>query len=104
MASASADGTVQLTRVGEIGSMMDDDNNAGVVSMEVIQSFHFDGPVEAMCFLNNGDTLCCHVRGTPYLSYFDLKDGFKQSKVSLNGRCKLLVCVLTCRSSLRLII
>merc|ERR1712008_51769 len=46
---------------------------------------HFDGAVEAMCFLNNGSTLCCYVRGTSYLSYFDLKDGYKQSKMSLNG-------------------
>ncbi|KAL7540379.1 hypothetical protein ACHAXR_010073 [Thalassiosira sp. AJA248-18] len=79
VASASADGTVQLTRVGDV------DSEAATASLEVVQSMHFDGAVESMCFANNGDTLCCYVRGTSYLSYFDLKDGCKQSKVSLNG-------------------
>mmetsp|Transcript_20031 Transcript_20031/g.43414 ORF Transcript_20031/g.43414 Transcript_20031/m.43414 type:complete len:454 (+) Transcript_20031:56-1417(+) len=79
LASASADGTVQLTRVGDV------DSEAGTASLEVVQSMHFDGAVESMCFLNNGDTLCCYVRGTSYLSYFDLKDGYKQNKISLNG-------------------
>lgn len=79
VASASADGTVQLTRVGDV------DTQSRSVSLEVVQSMHFDGAPESMCFLNNGDTLCCYVRGTSYLSYFDLKDGCKQSKMSLNG-------------------
>lgn len=79
IASASADGTVQLTRV------LDVDSEAATASLEVVQSIHFDAAVESMCFLNNGDTFCCYVRETSYLSYFDLKDGFKQSKISLNG-------------------
>jgi len=92
VATASADGTVQLTKVGNMDCVMSDDdddddgnNNHGTVSMEVIQSMHFDGPVESICFLDDGDTLCCYVRGTSYLSYFDLKDGCKQTKMSLNG-------------------
>jgi WD40 repeat protein len=55
------------------------------VSIDVIKTMHFNDAVEAMCFVNNGDTLCCYIRGTSYLSYFDLKDGFKVSKMSLNG-------------------
>jgi len=61
------------------------DMEAGTVSVELVKSMHFDAAVESMCFTNNGDALCCYVRGTSYLSYFDLKDEFKQSKVSLNG-------------------
>lgn len=79
LASASADGTVRLTKVGGF-------SGGSHVSIEEIHSMHFDGPVEAMCFLDNGDKLCCYVRGTSYLSYFDLKDGCKQTKVTLNGR------------------
>lgn len=79
LASASADGTVQLVRVSNV------DSEAATVSLEVVQSMHFDAAVESMCFLNNGDTLCCHVRDTSYLSYFDLKDNCKQTKFSLNG-------------------
>lgn len=89
LASASADGTVQLTRVGGEDEFLNVDGKiSGKVTMEVVQSMHFDGPVEAMCFLNDGDTLCCYVRGTCYLSYFDLKDGCKQTKCSLNGGCE----------------
>lgn len=79
VASASADGTVQLTSVKDVNS------EAGTASLEIVQSMHFDGAVESMCFTDNGKTLCCYVRGTHYLSYFDLKDGCKQTKVSLNG-------------------
>lgn len=89
LASASADGTVQLTRVGGEDEFLNVDGKiSGKVTMEVVQSMHFDGPVEAMCFLNDGDTLCCYARGTCYLSYFDLKDGCKQTKCSLNGGCE----------------
>ena len=80
LASASADGTVQLTRVGNVNN----ENNM-TVSIDVIKTMHFNDAVEAMCYVNNGDTLCCYIRGTSYLSYFDLKDGFKVSKMSLNG-------------------
>ena len=79
VASASADGTVQLTRVGDVNS------EAGTVTLEVVQSIHLGGAVEAMAFVDNGNKLCCYVRGTSYLSYFDLRDEYKQSKMSLNG-------------------
>lgn len=89
LASASADGTIRLTRVGK-GEGINCDNFSGKVHMEVTQTVHFDSPVEAMCFTNEGNTLCCYVRGTSYLTYFDLKDGFKQTKYSLNGGCKYI--------------
>lgn len=79
LASASADGTVQLTRVKDVNF------ECMTASIEVVKSIHFDGAVEAMCYLNNGFTLCCYVRGTAYLSYFDLRDGYNLSKISLNG-------------------
>ena len=79
LASASADGMVQLTRVGDVNF------DCMTAPIEVVKSMHFDGAVEAMCYLNNGFTLCCYIRGMLYLSYFDLRDGYKLSKISLNG-------------------
>lgn len=79
LASASADGTVQLTRVGNFN------NETMTVSINVIKTMHFNDAIEAMCYLSNGATLCCYIRGTSYLSYFDLNDGYKVSKMSLNG-------------------
>lgn len=79
LASASADGTVQLTRVGNVN------NETMTVSINVIKTMHFNDAIEAMCYVNNGDTLCCYIRGTSYLSYFNLNDGYKVSKMSLNG-------------------
>ena len=88
MASASADGTIKLHRVGSVMNMFDG-SDADEFSLEIIQSMHFDGPVEAMCFVDNGKSLCCYVRGTSYLTYFDLKDDYKQSKYSLNGKAAI---------------
>lgn len=79
LASASADGTVQLTRIGDVNS------EAATVSLETVSSMHFDESVESMCYLNNGNTLCCYVRGNSYLTCFDLKNDCKQSKMWLNG-------------------
>lgn len=79
LASASADGTVQLTRVQDVNS------EAATVVLETVSSMHFDEAVEAMCYLNKGDTLCCYVRGNSYLTCFDLKNDNKQSKLWLNG-------------------
>lgn len=79
LASASADGTVQLTRVSDV------DVESSTAFIEIIKSIHFDGPVESMCYLNDGNTLCCYVRETSYLSYLDLRDKCKLRKVSLNG-------------------
>mmetsp|Transcript_4959 Transcript_4959/g.6860 ORF Transcript_4959/g.6860 Transcript_4959/m.6860 type:complete len:443 (+) Transcript_4959:45-1373(+) len=85
VASASADGTIKLHRVGNVPNMFDG-SDGDEFSSELIQSFHFDGPVEAMCFVDEGNSLCCYVRETSYLTYFDLKEEYKQSKYSLNGK------------------
>lgn len=83
LASASADGTIQLTKVGQ-------PDEGGNVTIEKVQTMHLPGAVEAMCFLDGGDTLCCYARDTPYLSYFDLSDGdegIKQTKITVNESC-----------------
>ena len=109
LATAAADGTVRLIKVlstswGDtddvlLSSMsmddekndnaMEDDDDEGdgtkQVVIEQIVTLHLSGPVEAMTFLNNGDVLCCFVRGTPYLSYFDLRENCKLMKHSING-------------------
>jgi len=85
IASASADGTIKLHRLGSLPTSFEG-RDSSELSLEAIQSMHFDGPVEAMCFVDNGNSLCCYVRGTSYLTYFDLTDGYKQSKYSLNGK------------------
>lgn len=74
LASASADGTVMLHKV-------ETEND---FELKVVEKLHLDGAVEALCFLDNGDTLCCYNRGTSYLSYFHLNDGCKHIKHSLN--------------------
>lgn len=80
LASASADGGIQLTKVGQ-------PDEEGNVTIEKVQTMHLPGAVEAMCFLDDGDTLCCYARNTPYLSYFHLKDGAQQTKVTVNESC-----------------
>ena len=85
IASASADGTVKLHRVGNVPNMFDSTE----LPVQSIQSMHFAAPVEAMCFVNKGNSLCCYVRGTSYLTYFDLIDGCKQTKYSLNGKAAI---------------
>ena len=84
LASASADGSIQLSSVGQ----PDED---GAVKIEKVQTMHLPGSVEAMCFLDDGDTLCAYARDTAYLSYFDLKnldsDGATQTKVTVNESC-----------------
>lgn len=79
LASASADGTVQITRVSHDGTSEPDS-----VSLDVVKSLHFDGAVECLCFVD-ARTLCCYVRDTSYLSYFDMEEDFKQTKCSLNA-------------------
>lgn len=111
LASASADGTVRLTKVISISgtnmtnlpisSMSIDEeeerdyrsNNipADIVTKPIV-TLHLPGPVEAMTFLDNGNILCCYVRGMSYLSYFDLRDDCKQMKHSINGGKLLFLC------------
>uniref|UniRef100_A0A7S2ENR5 Autophagy-related protein 16 domain-containing protein n=1 Tax=Trieres chinensis TaxID=1514140 RepID=A0A7S2ENR5_TRICV len=81
LASASADGTVELIQVGR-------PTGSGEVQVERLQSMHLPGPVEAMCFLDRGEQLVCYARDTPYLSYFDMTDGYKQTKYNVNSEVK----------------
>ena len=81
LATASADGTIQFTRVGQPAE-------DGHVNIEKVQTLHLPGPIEAMCFLNSGNTLVCYARDTPYLSYFNLAEGYKQTKFNVNAGVK----------------
>jgi len=74
LASAAADGTLFLSKV--------DEDTLHVYSMEQLR---FDGPVEALCFLDHGSMLCVHARGTTYLSYFYIDQECKQKKFTLNA-------------------
>lgn len=105
LASASADGTVQICKIAveleDVDVDMDDDGsdmnihanaNNATARVDLIKSLHMTGAVEAVCFVNDGDKLCIYERGTSHLAYFDLNDDFKMSTFSLNG-CE---CVLLC--------
>jgi len=83
LASACAEGKVFLSKISLPHVFSDVPEN--VVYVERIQTFHLPGAVEALCFLDNGSTLCCYARGTSCLSYFDLKHNFKLTKHSVNG-------------------
>jgi Uncharacterized archaeal coiled-coil protein len=101
LASASADGTILLTKItattttrtmddGYEDSVMmeevDDSVTTGAISLEQIKSIHLKGGVEALCFVNGGNTLCFYERDTSYLAYLDVKgEDFKITKHSLNG-------------------
>jgi len=74
LASAAADGTLFLSKI--------DEYELSVSSMEQLR---FDGPVEALCFLEHGSILCVHARGTTYLSYFYIDEECKQKKFTLNA-------------------
>mmetsp|Transcript_12310 Transcript_12310/g.16069 ORF Transcript_12310/g.16069 Transcript_12310/m.16069 type:complete len:464 (-) Transcript_12310:367-1758(-) len=86
LASACAEGKVFLSKISLPHVFSDVPEN--VVHVERIQTFYLPGAVEALCFLDNGSTLCCYARGTSYLSYFDLKHDFKLTKHSVNGANK----------------
>lgn len=97
LASASADGTVTLSKVSlfdEDEAMEgDDDDNDDVndkggnkgVKIEKLKSFHFTGAVETLCFVKDGTSLCLYERDTSFLTYLDLNDEYKLTKFSLNG-------------------
>lgn len=76
LATSSADGTVKIFRANL--SVMQTD-----VEVEPVTSLHLPGAVEAMEFSQTH--LICYTRGTPYLSYFDVNDDFKQTKINLNA-------------------
>jgi WD40 repeat protein len=72
LATASADGTITVSRVQQD-------------KMETITTLHLPGTVETVCFSENGKSLFCYTRGTPYLSQFSLEDDFEQTKINLNA-------------------
>lgn len=78
LAAASADGTILVMNVSQ------PDMEAGSVTVEMIQKLHLSGTVESMCFSKDGQNLICYTRDTPYLSFFDLDNGFEQTKINLN--------------------
>jgi WD40 repeat protein len=118
-ASASADGTILLSKLSIVptsNAFLDDcmmeESDDGISSMskggtvnlsvEHVKSLHLKGPVEALCFVNHGDTLCFYERDTSYLAYFDVNHGdFQLSKYSLNGcKCHTIPCICyTCKES-----
>lgn len=76
LASSSADGCVQLHKVLWNGL---DDN----IQLEKVKTFILTGSIESLCF--HKDHLVCYARGSPYLSYFDLKGNFEHTKQNLNA-------------------
>lgn len=97
-ATSSADGCIYLYKVEMqdddtiMMTMSDDEHNNNndndeentnvSLTASIMDSLHLSGPIEAMCFVE--DFLICHVRGTPYLTFFDLSNNMKQTKINLN--------------------
>ena len=79
-ASSSADGTIRIHKVDLQGGMVDDDIEFEAVP---VTSLHLEGAVEAMVF--SKEFLICYNRGTPHLSYFEVSENFKQTKINLNA-------------------
>lgn len=75
LASSSADGCVQVHRVVWNGL---DDN----IHLERVETLNLSSIVEALCF--HKDFLVCYVRGTPFLSYFNIAKDFELTKHNLN--------------------
>ena len=88
LVSTSADGCIYMYKVEKKTDLMnldDDDNdtiNSPKIEATLVESFHLTGAVEACCF--SDDKLICYVRGTPHLTYFDLNEDMKQTKINLN--------------------
>lgn len=71
LATASADGTIHVTRVNE------EDH------LKTLTTLHLPATVECVCFSRDGKTLFCYARDTPYLSCFNVVT-FEQTKLNLN--------------------
>jgi len=90
LATASADGTVILSKVSDL-HCKEENADSLAATVDMVQSFHLPGAVESLCFSNDGNTLYCYARGTPYLSCFDMsseddnQQKFKMTKMNLNG-------------------
>ena len=74
-ATSSADGHVQVHKI--IWNGLDDH-----IQIEKIQTLNLSAPVESMCF--HKGILVCYVRGTPFLSYFDMSKDWELTKQNLN--------------------
>lgn len=74
-ATSSADGCVQVHKI--VWNGFDDK-----IQIENVQTLNLSAPVESMCFHKN--FLICYVRGTPFLSYFDVSKDFELTKRNLN--------------------
>lgn len=80
LAAASADGTVVVLQLSNPSQA----NNNNSVDVKVLQKLFLGGTApESICFA--GNNLVCYTRDTPYLSFFDLSDNFKQTKINLNA-------------------
>jgi WD40 repeat protein len=96
VAISSADGTVVMSNISlqdeDVTMEADDDNyddNDHIckhIEITNVKSFHFNNPVETLCFVNEGKSLCLYERETSFLTYFDLSNEYKMSKYSLNGK------------------
>jgi WD40 repeat protein len=75
LATSSADGCVQIHKVVWNGL---DDN----IKLERVETLNLSASVESLCF--HKDFLVCFVRGTPFLSYFDITKNFELTKHNLN--------------------
>lgn len=90
LATASADGNVQIFQVKEESDQGKDvykdseEETPSHLSLTRVQSLHFPGAVESLTFLNDHQ-LVCYARGTPYLSVFDMSNDFAQSRIHLNS-------------------
>lgn len=75
LATSSADGCVQIHKV--VWNGLDDD-----IKLERVETLILSAPVESLCF--HKDFLVCYVRGTPFLSYFDITKDYELTKHNLN--------------------
>lgn len=78
LAIASADGSINICKVDNL------QEEEGTVNVDIVEKLHMSGTVESLCFSLDGKNLISYTRDTPYLSYFDLQDNYKQTKVNLN--------------------
>ncbi|CAB9505644.1 WD domain, G-beta repeat [Seminavis robusta] len=79
LATASADGTVQVHQVAVKIDYVKDETTIHVTTIEKL---HLQHAVESVCFV--ADELCCYAREKPYLQCFDTTKDFQLRKLSLN--------------------
>jgi WD40 repeat protein len=91
LATCSADGTIKIIQVNATASnnanydMDDDTEPTTTATVHVAETLHLPGPVESMCFSDDGTQLFCYARGSPYLTKFDLQQGCAPTKWNLNA-------------------